>query len=145
MENHMQTKTTDTPIAMAHVLAMIMATHAEIDPREVRLLEDLDAFKRIGMSEAEFLRVADDYRNGACKALSGHDWLHLDDLEVIDEILDGVSDTKHRLLLCRLAGCIITADGRVREVEGAIYDRMLLHWGYTRSSVVQAILAARVR
>jgi hypothetical protein len=140
----MQAQTTDSPTAMAHVLAMVMATHAQPDLREIRMLEDLHAFKDIGMSEAAFVRVVDEYRNGPCKALSAHNWLSVDDLEVVDEILDGVSDTRHRLLLCRLAGCIIAADGHVREIESLIYDRMLLHWGYTRSSVVQAILAEKV-
>ena len=55
---------------------------------------DYELTNNAAMIQAEFLRVADDYRNGACKALSGHDWLHLDDLEVIDEILDGVIDRK---------------------------------------------------
>lgn len=139
-----QTGPQDSPAALAHVLALVMATHSESDPREVRLLEQLDAFRRIGMSEQAFLRIVRQYRQGACHDLAGHDWLHLDDAEVVDDVLDAVRDTRHRLLLCRLAGCLLTADGRIRETQRMIYDRMLLRWGYTRTSVSQAILAEHV-
>ena len=53
-----QTRPVDSPAAMAHVLAMVMASHPKDDPRELRLLEGLNAFKRIGVSEAAFLRIA---------------------------------------------------------------------------------------
>ena len=134
----------DSPEAMAHVLAMVMAAQSEVDPREVRLLEQLDAFKRMGISKAAFLRIADDYRSGKCRDFSRHSWMNNDDLELIDEALDAVQETRNRLLLCRLAGCLITADGKVEEFEHQFYDRMLLHWGYTQSSVAQAILAEHI-
>jgi hypothetical protein len=139
-----QPATTDSPVAMAQVLAMIMATSPGLDPREVGMLEQLDAFRRIGLSEPAFLRIAREVQQGICQGLSRHEYLYPDDLEAIDEILDRVRDRGHRLLLCRLAGCVITADGRVQEVERSVYDRMLLRWGYTRTSLSQAILTARV-
>ena len=134
----------DSPAAMAHVLAMVMATHSALDPNDIRMLESLDAFDSIGMSKARFLRVAERYRRGPCWALSGHRWLTLDDLAVIDAILDPIHDIRHRLLLCRIAGCIITADGRVEPIEHQIYDHMLLRWGHTASSLAQAILVEHV-
>ncbi len=134
----------DSPAALAQVLAMVMATHSEIDASEVRMLEAMDAFNRIGLSEPAFLKIAGECRSGTCHDLARHEWLHGDDLEAIDQILDQVQDTHHRLLLCRLAGCLITADGHVREVERSLYDHMLLRWGYTRSSVSRAMIAARV-
>jgi len=139
-----QDATADSPVAMAQVLAMIMATSPGLDSREVGMLEQLDAFRRIGVSEPAFLRIAREVQRGICQGLSRHEYLYPDDLEVIDEILDRVHDASHRLLLCRLAGCVITADGRVQEVERVVYDRMLLRWGYTRASLSQAILTERV-
>ena len=141
---HAQVSTMDSPAAMAHVLAMFMATHAEVQPCELRMLESLDAFRAIGISEAEFLKVVDHYRAGPCQSLSRHVWLTMDDAEVIEEILDTVQDTRKRLLLCRLASCLIVADGHIESIERQMYERMLLRWGYTPSSVAHAILAARV-
>lgn len=136
--------TTDSPAAMAQVLAMVMASSPGLDTREVDMLEQLDAFKRVGLSETAFLRIARDCARGSCQGLARHESLYPADLEAIDEILDRVNDTGHRLLLCRLAGCVITADGHVSEVERQVYDRMLMRWGYTRASVVRAILTERV-
>jgi hypothetical protein len=140
-----QATPSDSPTAMAQVLAMIMASHSRLDERELRLLEGLDAFKRIGVSEAEFLRIAKQLRHGAFQALPYRAWLHIDDLEAVDAILDGVRDRGHRLLLCRLAACAITADGRVESLERTLYERMLLRWGHTTSSVAQAILEEHVQ
>jgi hypothetical protein len=136
--------TSDSPVAMGQVLAMVMAASPGLDTCEVGMLEQLDAFRRIGLSEPAFLRIAREYQSGVCQGLSRHETLYPDDLEVIDEILDRVHDARHRLLLCRLAGCLITADGRVKDVERTVYDRMLLRWGYTRASLSQAILTERV-
>jgi hypothetical protein len=135
----------DSPKAVASVLAMVMATHPESNPREVRMLEDLDAFRRIGLSEAEFLRLVARFRSGEGCELSQHNYAHPDDLELIDELLDGVRDVRHRLLLCRLASCVITVDGQVDSLERSLYDRMLLRWGYTRTSVSRAILAEHMQ
>ncbi len=132
-------------VAMAHVLAMVMATPAELDSREVRMLEDLDAFRRIGLTKPAFLRIVQEYRDGACRGLSGHDTVQWRDMAVIDSILDEIQDAAQRLLLCRLAGCLITTDGHITDLERRIYDRMLTRWGYTQSSLAQAILTEHVQ
>lgn len=142
---HAEPNSKPSSVAMAHVLAMVMATQAELDPREVRMLEELDAFKRIGVTEPAFLRIVREYRDGPCKALSGHDTLQRGDMEVVDSILDEVHDAAQRLLLCRLAGCLITTDGHITDLERRVYDRMLTRWGYTQSSLAQAILTEHVR
>lgn len=135
---------TDSPRAVASVLAMVMAAHPNGNPRELRMLQELDAYRRIGLSEAAFLRIVDRYRSGEGCELSHHDYVHPHDLEFVDELLDGVHDVRLRLLLCRLASCLITVDGQVDELERTLYDRMLLRWGYTRTSVSRAILSAHM-
>ena len=137
--------TIDSPAAKASVLAMLIATHAEPKSSEVRMLEDADAFRELGISRSEFFRVVDYYRSGPCHALPGRMWLTFEDGHVISEILDKVHDPDSRLLLCRLAQLVIVADGHITEIERQMYDRMLLRWGYTRSTVVEAILARQSR
>ena len=130
----------DSPVAKASVLAMLLATRAEPGWSEVRMLEDLDAFEQIGISRTEFFRVLDHYRLGPCEDLPTRPWLTMEDGSVLSAVLDGVRDPDSRLLLCRLAQCLVLADGRVTALEHQIYDRMLHRWGYTRSTVVEAIL-----
>jgi hypothetical protein len=135
---------TDRSVAMIRVVAMLMAIHSELEPRAVQMLRRLDAFNSLGVSESEFLHVVDECRCGPYRAFNQHSWLTLDDAQVIRETLQKVCGTRDQLVLCRLAGCIITAGGSVHEMGRQIYDRMLLQWGYTRSTVAQAILAQGV-
>jgi len=130
----------DSPAAKASVLAMLMATHAELESSEVGMLEHVGAFREIGISRSEFFRVVDYYRLGPCHTLPSRMWLTFEDGNVISAVLDKVHDPDSRLLLCRLAQLVILADGHITEIERQIYDRMLLRWGYTRSTVVEAIL-----
>jgi hypothetical protein len=133
--------TTDSPDTMAGVLAMIMASSSESEPSEIRMLEDLDGFASIGVSKAQFLRVYDRFRRGPCQALFEHGQLTLGAAEMLDDLLRDVHDGKNRVLLCRLAACMLVADGHVEEIEREVYERMLFRWGYTQLSVAQAILA----
>ena len=135
--------TIDSPTAKASVLALLMATHAEPESSEVRMLEDADAFREIGIARSEFFRVVDYYRLGPCHALPSRMWLTFEDGHVVSGVLDKVHDPHSRLLLCRLAQLVILADGHITEIERQMYDRMLLRWGYTRSTVVEAILAGK--
>lgn len=67
-------------------------------------------------------------------------WLNLSDIGPIDEVLDGVHDDGKRLLVARVAVALITADGRVRDIERRVFDHMLYRWRLTRQDVSQAIL-----
>jgi len=136
--------TSDNPDTMAGVLAMIMASHSESEPSEIRMLESLDGFASIGISKAQFMRLYGRYRSGPCQALCEHGQLTLDAMEVLDDLLGEVHDSRNRVLLCRLAACMLVADGHVEDVEREIYDRMLYRWGYTQSTVARAILAEGV-
>ena len=140
----MTSPATDSPRAVANVLAMVLAAHPDSSPHELSMLEELDAFRRIGLPEAEFLGIVRRFRSGDLCELSQHEYPHPNDLEFVDEVLDGVRDMRHRLLLCRLASCLITADGQIDGLERTLYDRMLLRWGYTRTSVSRAILAEHI-
>jgi hypothetical protein len=136
--------TRDSPDTMAGVLAMIMASHSESEPSEVRMLESLDGFASIGVSKAQFMRLYESYRRGPCQAVGERGQLTLEAMEVLDDLLCEVHDSRNRVLLCRLAACMLVADGHVEEIEREIYDRMLYRWGYTQSSVARAILAEGV-
>jgi urease accessory protein UreH len=59
-------------------------------------------------------------------------------------IAHAVPGTKNRLLVCRLAAAVITADGRVTHDERLVYDHALARWRINQSDVTQAILEDRV-
>jgi uncharacterized tellurite resistance protein B-like protein len=135
---------TDSPEAMARILALMMVADTDLDEREVRTLEDLDAFNRIGMPRSEFMRVAKEFCADLGRRMGEQSWLRLSDIELIDSLLDDVRDPRRRLLVSRLAAGVITADGQVSELERMVYDHMLCRWGLTRSVVSKAIREDRV-
>ncbi len=63
----------------------------------------------------------------------------------VDDLLDAIDDPRQRLLMCRLAAAVITADGRVSSDERLVYDRMRVRWGISEPMVAQAIRSDRTR
>lgn len=127
--------TPDSPEALARVLVVMLLADCEVDEREIDMLDQLDAFNRIGLSRQQFMRVARDH----CAALQQRmgqagNLLH-NDPSVVDELLAGVRDPVKRLLVSRLAAALLTADGKVHDVERVAYDHMLARWSLTRADV----------
>ncbi|MBK9361552.1 MAG: hypothetical protein IPM99_10670 [Rubrivivax sp.] len=139
----MKTLPTDSPEALARVLAMMIVTDAELDARELDMLEQLDAFGRIGITREGFRATAQQYCAELGARMGDRAWLQLSDVMLIDEILRPVQGTAQRLLVARLSAAIITADGRVHDIERLVFDHMLARWGLTRAAVSRAILADR--
>lgn len=139
----MKTLPTDSPEALARVLAMMIVTDAELDPRELDMLEELDAFGRIGIEREGFRATAQQYCAELGARMGDRAWLQLSDVMLIDEILRPVQGAAQLLLVARLCAAIITADGRVHDIERLVFDHMLARWGLTRAAVSRAILADR--
>ena len=132
---------TDSPQALARVLVLMMLTDAEVDEREIEVLDRVDAFGRLGLTRADFMRVARDHCADLQHRMGAANHLRLDDRALLDEVLAAVSSPQQRLLVCRIAAAIITADGRGHDLERTLYDHMLLTWGLTRRDVQAAIAA----
>ncbi len=127
----------------ARVLAYLMAAEADGEACKTRILDELNAWRRIGVSRARFLRLVHE-----CQAhLDTHEdaaWLPVAHRLQIDRVLDSVDDPELRLMVCRLAASVITADGRITEVERQLYDHTLARWRIDNAQVTKAILADHV-
>lgn len=134
-----------TDEAPAHVLAMIVAANGQIDARELSALDQLDAYRRIGVSRERFVDIARSCVTEVGAHLCERSWLCAPHLTYIDALLDAVSGTEDRMLVCRLAAAVITADGRVTHDERLVYDHALGRWRINQSDVTQAILHDQVR
>jgi hypothetical protein len=131
--------------ALAHALAMIVAANGRIDARELSALDELHAFRRVGVSRERFVDIARSCVADVGVHLCDRSWLCADHLTYIDALLDAVPGTNDRMLVCRLAAAVITADGRVTHDERLVYDHALARWRINQSDVTQAILDDRVR
>jgi hypothetical protein len=128
----------------ARVLASMMAAENDGEACKTRVLDDLDAWHRIGVSRTRFLRLVRDCQSRLDEQQHDSPWLPLTEMLQIDRMLDKVSDPELRLMVCRLAASVITADGRVGESERQLYDHALARWRISSSQVTQAILADRL-
>ncbi|WP_119353010.1 hypothetical protein [Azohydromonas sediminis] len=131
----------DSPEALAQVLILAVVADTEFDARELAILDELDAYARLGTTREAFLRQA--LAHAQSTRLGERGYLRMSDIAQIDAALEAVRDPAKRLLVCRLAASVITADGRVHDVERLVFDHMLCRWGLTRSMVSRAMLADR--
>mgnify|MGYP001166020851 CR=1 FL=1 len=125
--------------APARVLALMVAANGRFDPKEMDTLESLDAFRRLGVPRQRFEALVGDCMNTVGHHLGECSWLRAPDQAYVDRLLDAVVDPKQRLLLCRLAAAVITADGRVSNDERLVYEHALTRWQVSAAMVAQAI------
>ena len=130
--------------APAHAVAMMVAANGRIDDVELRALDELDAYRRLGVTRQRFLDLARQCVRKVGAGLCDREWMRVDDLVYHDALLDAVASEDGRLLVCRLAAAVITADGRITRDERLVYDRMLAHWRISQAMVTRAILEDRV-
>ena len=131
--------------AAASVLALMVAANGRVDPRELQTLDTLQAFQRLGVERERFLALAhrslEEFGSTLCEA----SWLPAAATAYLDALLDRVEEGERRMLVCRLAAAVITADGCISVDERLVYSHVLGRWKISHSMVTQAILHDPVR
>jgi uncharacterized tellurite resistance protein B-like protein len=127
--------------AAAGALALMVAANGVVDQRELRTLDQLRAFERLDIDRERFVELAHQYVREWSAVAAERRWLSPADLDYIGRRLAPVRDPQQRLLVCRLAAAIITADGRVSDPERLVYRHALGRWNISHAMVTQAILA----
>ena len=126
--------------APAHVLAMMVAANGRVDERELRTLDNLEAFRRLGVARQRFVDLAQacvrDIGSGLCE----RSWLSTEDLHYVDALLDAVPDPAQRLMVCRFGAAAITADGGVTRDERLVYGHVLARWHIRQEMLPPEIL-----
>lgn len=130
--------------APAHAVAMMVAANGRIEDSELHVLDELNAFRRLGVTRQRFVELARLCVRKVGAGLCERAWMCVDDLVYHDSLLNAVAREDRRLLVCRLAAAVITADGRITRDERLVYDRMLARWRISQAMVTQAILEDRV-
>lgn len=134
----------DTPEQLAQALALMVAADQSAQDSDLRLFDLMDAYGQIGISRERFQEIVQRCCDEIADSLQQRPWLHLDDKQRIDAVLDAVQEPAHRLMVCALAARAIAADGQITDVERAVYEHMLGHWHINRSMVSEAILKAHL-
>jgi KaiC/GvpD/RAD55 family RecA-like ATPase len=129
--------------APARVLALMVAAKGKMGEPELRVLDGLPAFHRLGMTRGRFVELSQSTFADIGLALREHAWLRDQDVQYVDALLDAVPDTATRLLVCRLSEAVMRADGHVTEPERLVYEHMLAHWQISPAMVSLARLTDR--
>jgi uncharacterized tellurite resistance protein B-like protein len=142
----MTTNETRRPrIDAARVLALMVASDGRADPLELRALGELDAFERLGLPRAQFSALVRECLGELGSGVAECSWLRVRDQAYVDRLLDMVPDPQERLMVCRLAAAVLTADGQVSGDERLVFDHVLARWHISRSMLTDAILHDRSR
>lgn len=139
----MQAESARSAEAPARVLALMIAANGRLDERELRALEDLDAFRRIGVPRERFMELGRACLQEIGSRLCEKSWLSFEDRRYLDRVLSEVRDPNERLLVCRLAAAVITADGRISGDERLVYEHTLATWHISQTMVSHAIMNDR--
>ncbi|MCR5868302.1 MULTISPECIES: TerB family tellurite resistance protein [Aquincola] len=127
----------------AHVLALVVAANGRVDPKEIEVLDRLAAFQRLGIGRDDFLALAAQCVQALDNGQVDRSWLKPQALAQLFSVVDAVTSPQQRLLVCRLAAAVMTADGAICATERRVYRHALLRWGITDDQVSHAILHDR--
>lgn len=126
--------------AASRVLALAVAANGRVDARELAELSRLDAYRRLGIDGSEFADMALREVGDAAMQLEDHGVLRSETHTRLLGWLAEVADPTLRLLVCRLAAAVITADGQTSRGERCLYGMLLGGWGVTPIMVAYAIM-----
>jgi len=130
--------------APARALAAVVAANGHINDSELDRLAQLDAFRRLGVTRERFVALARECVDAMGAALCEQSWLRAEQRIYLDQLLESVDSREQRLLVCRLAAAVITADGCVTQDERLVYDHARARWHISQDMITQAILQERV-
>lgn len=126
--------------APARMVAAVVAAKGYIDGRELQRLGQLDAWRRLGMPHERFVALVHEAIEELGSAVGELSWLRTEHRMYLDRLIEAVEPRETRLLVCRLAAAVITADGCVSPDERLVYDHVRARWHLTHDMVTQAIL-----
>jgi hypothetical protein len=137
----MQNYALNSPEAMSRVIAMMIVADAEIDDREIAILDKLNAFASLNISRKAFMAVARDYCGDLVKNAEAHGSTPLIDPKRTDQVIDAITDRSQRLIVAQLLLAVVSADHDHNEGELILFAHILDRWKLTRDEVADAAKA----
>ena len=134
----------NSPEAIGRIIAMAMVTDAKVDAREIRALDESDAWSTMGLDRQRFAVVARDYLRDLSESTAG-DTIRLVDITRINAMLDEIDDRDARLRACAVMLEIFSADHEAADVEWAVLTHVMQRWGFTPESLRRDLAGMRRR
>ena len=131
----MKTYALNSAEAMSRIIAMMIVTDAEIDNREITVLDNADAYASIGITREGFMRVARDYCGDLVAEAHQLGETPLLDPDRVDHVIDCVDIPEHRIAVARLLLMVMVADRVQKESELTLLDHIFDRWNLTHDQV----------
>jgi hypothetical protein len=117
----------NSPKAAARVLVMNIIANAKLDHAELDFIQKLRIPDKLGLSEASFVQVLQDY----CADLLAdprREKIRPADPALVDPILDEITNPALQQKIADFAFLLSHADDSFCQIEQAVYRRMLSRW-----------------
>lgn len=125
----MRTYPTDSPLAAARLLAVVLVADGNYSLAELRALDQLEAPRRLGLSPEEMKAVIDHFCEDLLLASSGQ-WMGSGQIDgaTRQALLNEVQDPALRTLVVTLCQSLAMADGHLADGEVDQLDAMERAW-----------------
>ncbi len=135
----MQNYALNSPEAMSRVIAMMIVADAEIDDREIAILDRLNAFASLNISRKGFMHVARDYCGDLARNAEEQGSTPLIDPKRTDYVIDTVTERSQRLIVAQLLLAVVSADHDHNKGELILFAHILDRWQLTRDEVADTV------
>jgi len=120
---------TNSPEAMARILALSMLVDGCLDKSELNVMMRFGVLERLGMSEADFDDIVHLLCEDMLQCVPGiaHGQIELDEAS-IDSILLEIQDSRLRKILLKIMLAVVYADQQLSVGEAVLVSRAMQVW-----------------
>ncbi len=119
----------DSPQAMARILALAMIVDGGLDRSELEIISRHQMLTKLGLDETEFSTILHHVCEDMLQCLHNPNFGQIKlDYAALDGIFAEIQDQELRLLLLRWMVAIVDADQRISEGEAIFMSRALSCW-----------------
>ena len=126
----MRTYPTDSPQAVARILALILVADGNVSKVELDVIEQVGGYEQVGLERDTMETVLQNFCEDLQQAQDAH-WSNASqiDPETLDDLLGEIEDPALRVSLLRLCIAVAAADDHVADGELFVIVSAAAQWG----------------
>ncbi len=138
----MRTYAKNSPQAAARIVAVTLVSDGHVSKTELDLLDQVGAYRLLGIDRAEMLGVLQAFCNDLLQARHPH-WTDACQIDprTLSQLMAEVEDPALRMAVLRLCVAVAEADGHVADGESIVLVSAVEQWGLQREMFRPAAVA----
>ncbi len=121
----------NSPEAVSRLVAMAIMTDAELDDREIDVLDRIDFYRCVGINKWAFADVLADLCDDLARSADRRGRIRLVDKKRIEHVLAEVDDPLLRAQTVALITNVLRSDGKVAPQEEVFLNYVLSGWNFS--------------